>query len=576
MPMKKLVIADDEPSLRLLVATTLSSHDYEILQASDGVEALRLVEQEKPDLVLLDVMMPGLTGIEVCERIKANPELVAVPVIMLTAQNDSASRERALAAGANTYLTKPFSPLQLLDLVGNLIGSEVVSAATIFPQPAAPSTTPSSALAAFMFADIRGFTGFTKANGDEAAYELVQQFQRLTRQHYQASAGKEVNTAGDNVLVIFTTTRQAVQAASAIMQTIKEYNETRPKHPLSVGIGIDVGEPQEMAGSYIGGALNRASRVCDLSHGGQILITSIVRQLAGDIPDHTYGDIGLHMLRGLEERRLFEVLWPGAIAQNSVRTEARRELAKTIARHAARVGAGVLAVLTVIFSTDTVLSGVALVPQRSELSGRLTPTSSLKQAEKTTPEIIEGSRPFTVRIISHSPAGDSYGTGVIVDTNGTVITNAHVVQGFSTIEVALASGVTLSASLIGRDAAADIALLLLPEGQYAAADFDNSDIVRVGESVIVLGYPTAFSIGGTASATQGIVSQTGVGASTGYIQIDAAMNPGVSGAPLLNRSGKVIGINVGRVESDSGRAVEGIGFAIPSNVVKSLINRLKG
>src|ERR1700704_2743333 len=98
MPTKKLLIADDEPSLRLLVATTLASHDYEILQASDGVEALKLIQDEHPSLVLLDVMMPGLDGIEVCRQIKENPELAGISVIMLTALNDATNRERADAA----------------------------------------------------------------------------------------------------------------------------------------------------------------------------------------------------------------------------------------------------------------------------------------------------------------------------------------------------------------------------------------------------------------------------------------------------------------------------------------------
>jgi len=113
----KLLIADDEPAVRALVHATLEGDDYQIIEAGDGVEALELVRAENPSLVLLDVMMPRLNGLDVCRSIKADPSTSDTMVVMLTAQARQRDRERGIAAGADVYFTKPFSPLALLNMV---------------------------------------------------------------------------------------------------------------------------------------------------------------------------------------------------------------------------------------------------------------------------------------------------------------------------------------------------------------------------------------------------------------------------------------------------------------------------
>ncbi|HZT05683.1 MAG TPA: response regulator [Chloroflexota bacterium] len=119
--MHKLLIADDEPSLRLLVAATLASEDYEIIEASDGGEALALARSERPKLALLDVQMPVMDGLEVCRRIKSDEDLRSTAVVMLTSAAQPSEREAGFAAGADEYLTKPFSPLQLLRVIEQLV-----------------------------------------------------------------------------------------------------------------------------------------------------------------------------------------------------------------------------------------------------------------------------------------------------------------------------------------------------------------------------------------------------------------------------------------------------------------------
>lgn len=115
--MKTILIADDEPSLRMLTRITLDDPEYRILEAEDGSIALDLTKREKPDLLILDWMMPGLTGIEVAHSLRQDPQTAAIPIIMLTARGQDTDKAQGRAAGVNTYLVKPFSPLELLQKI---------------------------------------------------------------------------------------------------------------------------------------------------------------------------------------------------------------------------------------------------------------------------------------------------------------------------------------------------------------------------------------------------------------------------------------------------------------------------
>jgi DNA-binding response OmpR family regulator len=121
--MHRILIADDDTSLRLLVTTTLTDDEIVLIEAQDGIQALSLARRDRPDLIVLDVAMPGLTGLEVCSALKDDPATSGIPVIMLTARSQQIDRERGLAARADAYLTKPFSPLQLLRLVEHVLRS---------------------------------------------------------------------------------------------------------------------------------------------------------------------------------------------------------------------------------------------------------------------------------------------------------------------------------------------------------------------------------------------------------------------------------------------------------------------
>jgi two-component system phosphate regulon response regulator PhoB len=123
---KKILIADDEEPLRLLVRATLEDESgegrYEIIEAIDGNEALEVVRRERPELTLLDIQMPGLSGLEVCKILKSDPATSDLMIVMLTAKGQQSDRERGFAAGADDYFAKPFSPLDLLQLVDRVMG----------------------------------------------------------------------------------------------------------------------------------------------------------------------------------------------------------------------------------------------------------------------------------------------------------------------------------------------------------------------------------------------------------------------------------------------------------------------
>ena len=120
--MKKILIVDDEEKVRKLVEVTLSVGGLEILHASSGDEALRVARESRPDIILLDIMMPGaLDGFDVCRVLKDDPDTKDIYVIMLTAKGQEADRKRGLALGADDYFVKPFSPMELMDKIDAIL-----------------------------------------------------------------------------------------------------------------------------------------------------------------------------------------------------------------------------------------------------------------------------------------------------------------------------------------------------------------------------------------------------------------------------------------------------------------------
>ncbi len=121
MTPKKLLVADDEPNIVISLEYLMKREGYDVLVATEGNQALEAIQREQPALVLLDVMMPGKTGFEVCQAVRADPALDGVRILMLTAKGRETDVSKGLALGANAYMTKPFSTRELVQKVAELL-----------------------------------------------------------------------------------------------------------------------------------------------------------------------------------------------------------------------------------------------------------------------------------------------------------------------------------------------------------------------------------------------------------------------------------------------------------------------
>ena len=132
---RKVLVADDEPSIATALEFLLHRSGYEVCVARNGEEALQLIEQTLPDLVLLDVMMPLRSGYEVCRVLRQREEWKHIKVILLTAKGQEADQKKGLALGADLYVTKPFSTRDLVTEVNRLLGGspQVIDVATQYP-----------------------------------------------------------------------------------------------------------------------------------------------------------------------------------------------------------------------------------------------------------------------------------------------------------------------------------------------------------------------------------------------------------------------------------------------------------
>lgn len=121
MANNRILIVEDEESLLKLESILLTSRGYHVRGVTDGAAALKEIAVNRPDLVLLDIMMPGIDGFEVCRRIKEDPLTNAIPVVMLTAKKSSMDQARGMQVGADAYITKPFKSVKIIEVIEGLL-----------------------------------------------------------------------------------------------------------------------------------------------------------------------------------------------------------------------------------------------------------------------------------------------------------------------------------------------------------------------------------------------------------------------------------------------------------------------
>ncbi len=218
-----------------------------------------------------------------------------------------------------------------------------------------------------------------------------------------------------------------------------------------------------------------------------------------------------------------------------------------------------------------------VVEQASSSAGTAVPAAA--SGALTVNQIYERSGPGVVQITSTTSDGQALGSGFVIDKSGHIVTNYHVIDGATAISVRFSNDDTLKATLVGSDPSTDIALLRVDAGARALTPLTlgDSDQAQVGDTVVAIGNP----FGLERTVTSGIVSalQRAVIAPNGFaidhvIQTDAPINHGNSGGPLLNTRGEVIGVNSQIETGGAGDGNVGIGFAVPSNTVETVVAQL--
>jgi serine protease Do len=199
----------------------------------------------------------------------------------------------------------------------------------------------------------------------------------------------------------------------------------------------------------------------------------------------------------------------------------------------------------------------------------LLPQIALAQRSSEEETVIRVARTASPTVVSVSRRGGS-GSGVIIRAEGIIVTNAHVVGNARTVEVRTADGRTLAGTVLGTDQSVDIAIVRVSDRNLPAAPLGDSDKLEVGQLAIAIGNP----LGLERTVTRGVVSATnrdptGIGIAAGLIQTDAAINPGNSGGPLLDSSGRVVGINTAILAGTTG-----LGFAVPINLAVDVLNQI--
>lgn len=307
----KVLVADDNANSRQLVKDIIESLGYEAVLAYDGPNALVAAQTQSPDLVILDVNMPGMNGFEVCAALKSDAQLSQIPILMLTALADVENRVTGLGLGADDYLSKPFSPRELAARVNarlrtkaeaddlrktkellrqtfeRFVSPPVVE--KLMQDPTRIKLGGQIQDVTVFFADLEGFTSISEHTAPETLLQILNLYHALIVSVIQHYAGTVDKFIGDGVMALYNTplrlddhALRAVQTALHIRDALAGfYLQFEPEYRMQVNFGIhtgpavvgNVGAPNLMNFTAVGDTVNLAARLQDMSSGGRILIS---------------------------------------------------------------------------------------------------------------------------------------------------------------------------------------------------------------------------------------------------------------------------------------------------------------
>jgi class 3 adenylate cyclase len=307
----KILIADDLDMSRQMISDIVATMGHELVLADDGPTALLTARVQMPDLIILDVEMPGLTGFEVCRLLRAEEVTSRIPIIMLTALHEAEDRVYGLDIGADDYLTKPFNPRELIARIEKRLRAKVEgdqlreTQATIrrtFERFVAPQVVEKllqdTSLVKLggeiqevtvMFADLEGFTRMSERMHPSKLLSILNQYHQLVVDVVQKHHGTVNKFLGDGIMVLYNTplpepehALHAVATALDVRKRLADFHQTlAPEHRLGVNFGIhtgpavvgNVGTARIMDFTAVGDTVNLASRLCELAQRSQIVIS---------------------------------------------------------------------------------------------------------------------------------------------------------------------------------------------------------------------------------------------------------------------------------------------------------------
>lgn len=399
-------MVDDEPVNLRVIANQLSLHDYRIHEASSGADALRWVEEHgKPDLVLLDVMMPRLSGYEVLRTLRRSHSATELPVILLTAKNQVADVIEGFDAGANDYLAKPIAKGELLSRIKtHLHLSQLCSAYGRFvPLEFIRHLERDSILdvdlgdhiqktMAVMFTDIRSFTTLSEDMSPEQNFNFLNSYLRRVAPVIAANQGFIDQYIGDAVMALFPgSIDDAVSAAVELRGVLRQYNDHRAQsgyRPIQLGTGVHIGPlilgtigyEQRMQTTVISDSVNLASRLEGLTKrfGVEVIVSDAVLNALDRRERFELRSLGRMRVKGKRrEVSIFELLSGAPEPELEARLRTRRRFERGIEHMlAGELGAAVAAFREVLREDPTDPAATYLLESTAYLSRQRAPLGS--------------------------------------------------------------------------------------------------------------------------------------------------------------------------------------------------------